>query len=170
MEFSVDNLPKPPRPERIIELIGDHLDMKSNQRGGWIEVPMTRSEYELIVKSLTTKTRTITLCGSTRFFKLFDEVNYKLTMNNYIVLSIGCHSQSDYCLGIEEIESSKAILDQLHKEKIDLSHQILVLDKDGYIGNSTRSEIDHAVKTNKKIFYYSKGGLEELIKNSVGKK
>lgn len=98
----------------------------------------------------------ITLCGSTRFFKLFDEMNYKLTMNNYIVLSIGCHTNHDSCLGVTEIEGAKQMLDKLHKEKISMSDAILVLDSGKYIGESTRSEIEYAHDKKKKVFYYSK--------------
>src|SRR3990167_11074027 len=97
----------------------------------------------------------ITLCGSTRFFKLFDEMNYKLTMNGWIVLSIGCHSQSDYCLGIEQIENAKDMLDRLHKKKIWLSWGVLILDKDGYIGNSTKSELEYATATNQLSLFYN---------------
>lgn len=105
----------------------------------------------------------ITLCGSTRFFKLFDEMNYKLTMNGWIVLSIGCHSQSDYCLGIEQIENAKDMLDRLHKKKIWLSWGVLILDKDGYIGNSTKSELEYAKANNKFIFYYNDGSYQRLL-------
>ena len=106
----------------------------------------------------------ITLCGSTRFFKLFDEMNYRLTMRDYIVLSIGCHTNHDSCLGVVEIEGAKQMLDRLHKEKISMSDAILVLDKDGYIGESTRSEINYAIDKKKRVFYYSnQAHLTELL-------
>lgn len=106
----------------------------------------------------------ITLCGSTRFYKLFDEMNYKLTLKNYIVISIGCHTNHDSCLGVAEIEGAKVMLDKLHKEKISLSDAILVIDKGGYIGDSTRSELMYAIDNKKKIFYYSKPeDLEQLL-------
>lgn len=105
----------------------------------------------------------ITLCGSTRFYKLFDEMNYRLTMNGWVVLSIGCHSQSDYCLGIEQIQNAKEMLDKLHKKKIWMSWGVLILDKDGYIGDSTKSELEYAKKTEKKIFYYNDGSYKQLL-------
>lgn len=97
----------------------------------------------------------ICLCGSTKFYKLFDEVNYWLTIRNYIVLSIGCHSQSDFSLGIEETEANKTMLDRLHKEKVAMADAILVLDKNAYVGESTRSEIEYAQKLGKPVYYYS---------------
>lgn len=98
----------------------------------------------------------ICLCGSTRFYRLFDEMNYFLTANGYIVLSIGCHSQSDYSLGIAEIESIKDQLDVLHKEKIAMADAVLILDKDAYIGESTKSELEYAKKLGKPVFFYSR--------------
>lgn len=106
----------------------------------------------------------VCLCGSTRFFKLFDEMNYKLTMNGWVVLSIGCHSKSDYCLGINEIESAKVMLDRLHKKKIWMSSHVLILDKDGYIGDSTKSELEFAKINEKRIVYYNDGSYKELFK------
>jgi len=105
----------------------------------------------------------ITLCGSTRFFKLFDEMTYKLTMNGWVVLSIGCHSNSDYCLGINEIQSAKEMLDRLHKKKILMAGYVLILDKDGYIGDSTKSELEFAKINNRKIYYYNDGSYKELF-------
>lgn len=105
----------------------------------------------------------VCLCGSTRFFKLFDELNYKLTMNGWVVLSIGCHSQSDYCLGIDQIENAKGMLDRLHKKKIWMASHVLILNKDGYIGDSTRSELEFAQKHERKIYYYDDESYKELL-------
>jgi hypothetical protein len=49
----------------------------------------------------------------------------------------------------------KLALDELHKRKIDLADEILVIDIDNYIGNSTRSEIDYAMAHNKPVRYLS---------------
>ena len=47
------------------------------------------------------------------------------------------------------------ILDQMHKERIKLANAILVVNVDGYIGNSTKSEIEFAKSLNKEIIYYT---------------
>lgn len=109
----------------------------------------------------------ITLCGSTRFFKLFDEINYKLTMADYIVLSIGCHTNHDACLGMGEIENAKEMLDRLHKEKIMHSDAVVILNKDGYIGKSTESELKYAIQLGKPVYYYSDGTWKWLLNHSV---
>lgn len=45
------------------------------------------------------------------------------------------------------------MLDDMHKRKIDMSDEIFVINVDGYIGSSTRSEIEYAIKTGKKVNY-----------------
>jgi hypothetical protein len=45
------------------------------------------------------------------------------------------------------------MLDDIHKRKIDMADAIYVINKDGYIGSSTRSEIAYAVRTGKQIIY-----------------
>lgn len=95
----------------------------------------------------------ITLCGSTKFKHQFEEMNRILTLEGHVVLSVGvwCHA------GDEVTEGEKRMLDKIHKAKIDMSDAIYVLNVDGYIGESTRSEIAYASRHKKKIFY-----LEEL--------
>src|SRR5207245_9741702 len=92
----------------------------------------------------------ITLCGSTKIKEEFEYANRELTLNNWIVLSIGTmmHKLEDLELK-ERVMKSKNQLDKLHKEKILMSGSILVLNKDGYIGESTQSEINYAKKQNK---------------------
>ena len=48
-------------------------------------------------------------------------------------------------------KAQKAMLDALHKKKIDMADEVLVLNVDGYIGDSTRSEIAHAEKTKRPV-------------------
>ena len=86
----------------------------------------------------------VCLCGSTRFYEHFQRANYEETMKGRIVLSVG------FCLGANHSQDvgcnseQKIALDELHKRKIDLADEILVLNVGGYIGESTRSEIEYA--------------------------
>ena len=89
----------------------------------------------------------VCLCGSTRYWEAFRDVGLDLTMAGIIVLSIGIAAPDSMVLAHPETEAGKAqksMLDQLHKRKIDLADEILVLNMEGYIGDSTRSEIKHA--------------------------
>ena len=97
----------------------------------------------------------VCLCGSTRFMDAFQRANLSETLAGKIVLSIGCNTKSDGDLiALGEITPAvKASLDELHKRKIELADEILVLNVGGYIGDSTCSEIAHAQKLGKGIRY-----------------
>ena len=95
----------------------------------------------------------VCLCGSTKFVDEFRAANLRETIAGRIVLSIGCDTKSDadlQALG-ELTDEAKAKLDELHKRKIDMADEILVLNVGGYIGESTRSEIAYAIKNLKRI-------------------
>ena len=91
------------------------------------------------------------LCGSTRFSEAWVKARYDLTLAGKIVLTIGCDTKSDEGLGITA--EQKEELDHLHKQKIDMADRVLVLNVDGYIGDSTRSEIEYAEWFEKPIDY-----------------
>jgi hypothetical protein len=93
----------------------------------------------------------VCLCGSTRFWKTFQEQSLRLTKMGIIVLSIGCATASDDEHGITPEE--KALCDELHKRKVELADTVFVLNVAGYIGESTRGEIDHAVANGKRVVY-----------------
>lgn len=100
--------------------------------------------------------KVITLVGSTRFKDLFDEWNLKLTLEGNAVFSCGCWFQQKGDVGknLPEVDHiTKEMLDRIHKKKIEISDAIFVLNKNGYIGESTRSEIKYAKSLNKEIIY-----------------
>ena len=95
--------------------------------------------------------KVITLCGSTRFKEAFLEAQKRLTLEGNIVISVGLFGHS----GDDEVwkEGTKEMLDNMHKRKIDMSDGIFVINVGGYIGESTRSEIDYAIKNGKTVEY-----------------
>lgn len=99
------------------------------------------------------KPKIVCLCGSTRFMQQFFDSGWEKTLQGEIVLSVGvCKHATDHggeALG-EEIAS---MLDELHLRKIDLADYIFVLNVNGYIGNSTRNEINYALSIGKKVEY-----------------
>jgi hypothetical protein len=96
------------------------------------------------------KPKVVCLCGSTRFYDEFAQANLDLTLQGYIVLSIGCDTHH---VDAQYTKEQKRALDRLHKFKIHLADEILVLNKDGYIGPSTRSEINYAEHLGKLVKY-----------------
>ena len=93
--------------------------------------------------------KVITLCGSSRFKEDFERVNRNLTLEGYIVISLGCWGHA----GDTFTDEQKVMLDDIHKRKIDMADAIYVINKDGYIGSSTRSEIEYAIKHNKEVIF-----------------
>ena len=93
----------------------------------------------------------VTLCGSTRFKEKFLQVQKELTLRGYIVISVGLFGHS----GDDEVwtEGTKAMLDDMHKRKIDMADEIFVINVGGYIGESTKSEIEYAKKNGRKVNY-----------------
>lgn len=91
----------------------------------------------------------ITLCGSTKFKEEFERVNRELTLAGNVVISVGCFGHS----GDSITDEQKVMLDEIHKQKIDMADAIFVINKDGYIGSSTKSEIEYA-KAHDKVIYY----------------
>lgn len=99
----------------------------------------------------------VTLCGSTKFKKEFEEVAKKLALEGHTVLSVNMFAHAD---NIELTTEQKLCLDNAHKQKIMLSDAIFVINKDQYIGESTYSEIDWAERMHKEIYF-----LEEPPQN-----
>jgi len=102
--------------------------------------------------------KVITLCGSTRFKDDFMREQKRLTLEGNIVISVGLFGHSGDVEVWEnmtegELTKTKLMLDDMHKRKIDMADEVFVINKNGYIGESTRSEIEFATKTNKIVKY-----------------
>ncbi|MBR6863349.1 MAG: hypothetical protein IKM75_00670 [Bacteroidales bacterium] len=97
------------------------------------------------------KYKVITLCGSTRFKEQFLEAQKQLTLEGNIVISVGLFGHS----GDDEVwaDGVKMMLDDMHKRKIDMADAIYVINPGGYIGESTRNEIEYARRNGKEIMY-----------------
>lgn len=99
----------------------------------------------------------ITLCGSTRFKEQFEEIQRKLTLDGFLVISVGVFSHSEENSQEWLDNETKQMLDDLHKVKIRMSDTIYVINVDQYIGNSTNNEIEFANSLGLPVFYYSTG-------------
>ena len=95
--------------------------------------------------------KVVTLCGSTRFKEQYMEVQKRLTLEGCIVISVGLFGHAGD--GEVWMKGTKEMLDDMHKRKIDMADEIYVINVGGYIGSSTRSEIEYAKKTGKGIGY-----------------
>lgn len=105
----------------------------------------------------------ITLCGSTRFKNEFMELQKRLTLEGNIVISVGLFGHSgdqEVWEGMDEgtLSKTKEMLDDMYKRKIDMADSIYVINVGGYIGDSTKSEIEYAKAHGKEVHY-----LEEEV-------
>jgi hypothetical protein len=95
----------------------------------------------------------LTLCGSSRFEQEFHEWNEKLTLTGHVVYGLAVypsfHDGNKDWYGIEQ----KQTLDLVHLAKIDNSDAIVVINVNGYIGESTRREIEWARVRAKTVYY-----------------
>ncbi len=104
------------------------------------------------------KYKVVTLCGSTKFKEDFFREQKRLTLKGCIVISVGLFGHSgdqEVWENMDEgtLTKTKEMLDDMHKRKIDMADEIFVINKNGYIGTRTKSEIDYAIKTNKTVHY-----------------
>ena len=102
--------------------------------------------------------KVITLCGSTRFKDAFMETQKRLTLEGNIVISVGLFGHSgdnEVWENMDEgtLTKTKEMLEDMYKRKIDMADEIFVINVGGYIGSSTRSEIEYAKALGKPVHY-----------------
>ncbi len=95
----------------------------------------------------------ITVCGSLKFVNEMMEITEKMELQGNCMLVPIYNSNKPSKDAFTEEEGR--ILDDMHKERIKLADAILVVNVGGYIGNSTKSEIEFAKSLNKEIIYYT---------------
>ena len=109
------------------------------------------------------KTKIVCLCGSLRFKKHFGVIELNQVLEGNIVLTPCC-----MYVDAERTDSfmeHKEQFDKMHFKKIELADEIIVVDcaetypndayPKGYIGESTRNEIEHANKMGKPVLFVS---------------
>ncbi len=109
----------------------------------------------------------VCLCGSTRFFAVFAEMNLRETVAGNIVLSIGCDLRSDHQLWADPTDRDriKANLDRLHLSKIDIADEVIILNVGGYIGDSTRRELAHALSHRKPLRWLEPESADAILRD-----
>lgn len=87
----------------------------------------------------------ITICGSFKYQKEIMDVAEKLALKGNCVLTPVYPVSNN-----ERTENQLKLLKEEHFKKIELSDEIMVVNVNNYIGDSTKLEIDYANKLNKK--------------------
>ncbi|WP_433734898.1 hypothetical protein ACQP0C_41740 (plasmid) [Nocardia sp. CA-129566] len=107
----------------------------------------------------------IALCGSMRFFPQMLDVAAEQTVAGRIVVPPFKTVPAD-----QQDSPLKARLDELHRHKIEMAdHVLVVTDVTGYIGESTRNEIEYAQATGKPVTVLRRGrGLSRILTEAHG--
>lgn len=97
----------------------------------------------------------VTICGSTRFFVEAMEANRLLTFKGWMVFSCGSWGHSYHKYAANE-SHDLSLVKRLHFKKIAMSDAIVVVsDEAGYIGDSTRAEINFAKHLDLPILWFN---------------
>ncbi|MFC8226390.1 hypothetical protein [Streptomyces sp. NPDC057287] len=102
-------------------------------------------------KKLLSIPHIVAICGSTRFMTAMAEAELWETKAGNIVVKPGCDLKSPHELWSDPAEAKalKVRLDELHRAKIRLADEVLVVGD--YIGDSTRAEIAYARSLGKPV-------------------
>ena len=107
-----------------------------------------------------TKPEVICICGSTRFADIHAVVRWEFEREGKICLMINYlpewYAKEQGWSGNDhfgEQAGLKEMLDELHFRKIDMADRVFIVNVDGYIGESTRNEIEYALKQGNPVEY-----------------
>lgn len=90
-------------------------------------------------------TDVVVLCGSTRFPVELAEAERALTLAGHVVFGLAPF--------VDLTDDDLSVLVEVHLQKIDLADRVVVVAPGGYVGESTRSEIEYAERHGKLIEY-----------------
>ena len=99
----------------------------------------------------------ITLCGSLKFQKEMMIIAEKMALEGNCILT----PVYPIIKNCERTDEQLKKLKKTHFKRIELSDAILVINKNNYIGDSTKLEVEYAKKLGKEIMYYT-----DLIKEN----
>jgi hypothetical protein len=113
-----------------------------------------------------TRPTVVCLCGSNRFWRDYIEQNILFTLAGNIVITVGGFITDDvavpFYMRVEASREQKQKLDELHLRKIDIADEVLILNRNQYIGESTRAELKYARAQGKRVRWLEPPKSEDL--------
>lgn len=99
----------------------------------------------------------VVICGSVRFKnEMLGYRDEQMTKGKWILLP------ENMDIDIQKIDRRvKDQMDQLHLKKIDCADKVIIWNREGYMGESTRRELSYSLKNNKAIEFIEKAYIEE---------
>lgn len=92
----------------------------------------------------------VCLCGSTRFGDDFKRIMLRETLAGKIVLTVGAFVHDNE---LNLTEDQKCMLDWLHMQKIQMAWEVIIINKDDYIGESTSRELAMSIRLGKTVIF-----------------
>lgn len=113
------------------------------------------------------KPKVVVICGSSKFVEIMAVVEW-LIERDELAITMGLNLLPSWYPDcpldhLAEHEGCAETMDELHLRKIDLADEIFVVDWDGYIGESTRKEIEYAEKHQKPLRYFTKDIIGQQV-------
>lgn len=97
------------------------------------------------------KPKVVCICASSRFHEDVFNMEWALTHQGYVVLSFATHDEDLWKnLNNETLHRIR----RAHLHKIELAHEVLVMNINGYIGETVQRELAYAIYLNKEIEFY----------------
>lgn len=113
----------------------------------------------------------VVLCGSSRFVQemavcawLIEREENAIAMSLHLLPSWYPNVPPHH---LAEAEGVADQMDQLHLRKIDLANEVFVVNRGGYIGESTRREIDYAKIHQRPIRWYEEDPIGEKVEDMI---
>lgn len=154
--------------QRDIEAEGQRAAIYHSQRSD------PAFKRELATEELVTpQPKRIVLCGSSRFCDVMAVCGWLLERDEGKI-AMGLHLLPDWYPNVPadhlaEHEGVAFAMDTLHLRKIDLAHEIFVVDVAGYIGSSCSNEIAYAKGRNLPIRYFTSDPIGRVVEAMLRK-
>ena len=128
---------------------------------------LTPAEKLAAAKDTLALPKILCICGSTRFMDQMAKADRAATWGGWIVVRPGCDMKTPDPLWANpvEAEAGKVRLDGLHRAKIRLADEVLVVGD--YVGDSTRAEIAYARELGKPVWFTDRALAEQFDAGQV---
>ena len=118
------------------------------------------------------KPKVIVICGSSRFVDIMAVCAWLLERDEgAIVMSLHLlpfwYSKDHIPDHLAEHEGVADKMDELHLRKIDIAHEVFIVNKDDYIGESTTAEILYAREHGKSIRWYTHDPIGRKVQKII---
>lgn len=124
------------------------------------------------MKANNKQPKIVVLCGSSRFVEIMAVCAWMIERDEKAI-TMGLHLlpiwYGDIPHHLAEHEGVAEAMDELHLRKIDLAHEVFIVNRDYYIGNSTTKEIQYAQKHNKQLRWYTDDKVGMIVEGMIEK-